>query len=706
MIAAGALCGVALVVHAQQSVTTDAGTITAEQVERFFKEDTYSPYAGRNFPDHPLWGDQHLHTSWSPDAVGGGTRLGPEEAYRFARGEEVVSSTGQKVRLARPLDWLAVSDHSDAMGVVADVIAGKPELMTDPQLKKWHQMTNAGADEAMKAVMEMITLQGQGELPKAMTDPNTFRDVWRRYTAIAEKYNEPGRFTAMIGYEWTSNYGGGNNLHRNIMYRDGKTLADQVLPLTTFDTENPEKLWEWMQGYEDETGGRVLAIPHNGNLSNGMMFAVETFAGEPLTRDWADTRMKWERLYEVTQGKGTSEQHPSLAPNDEFADFEIWDKGNLNVVPKKPGMIDYEYAREAYKHGLEIENELGANPFKFGLAGGTDAHTGLTAAEENNFFGKFPSSEPSAERWDEDAFNFDGRVIKGWELGASGYTAVWATENTREAIWDAMHRKETYATTGPRILVRFFGGFEFTDDDAYSRQPAEAGYAKGVPMGGDLANAPQGKAPSFLVAALKDSLSGNLDRIQIIKGWLDASGHAQERIYDVAVSDGRSIDADGRCSTPVGNTVNLERATWTNTIGDPELITVWTDPDFDPSLPAFYYARVIEIPTPRWTAFDAFKYKIEMGEDVPMTVQERAYTSPIWYTPAAEESTLADTAQYDQNSWQQMIPPDCFVYFDGCNTCRRNPQSGLAACTRKACMNYNKPYCLDQQPATEASGER
>ncbi len=324
---------------AQQSVNTDGGTINAEKTKRFFKEETYSPYAGRNFPNRPLWGDQHVHTSRPPDAAGGGTRLGPAEAYRFARGEEVVSSTGQKVRLARPLDWLFVSDPSDAMGVVSDIIAGKPALMRDPTLKKWHEMTNAEPDEAMKAVMEMITLQGQGKLPKAMTDPETAKNVWHRYTTIAEEYNEPGKFTALIAYEWTSNYGGGNNLHRNVIYRDGKDKADLVVPLTIFDTENPEKLWEWMQSYEDKTGGDVLAIPHNGNLSNGLMFAVETFEGKPLTKEWAEERMKWERLYEVTQGKGTSEQHPSLAPNDECADFEIWDKGHLNVVPKKPGMI-------------------------------------------------------------------------------------------------------------------------------------------------------------------------------------------------------------------------------------------------------------------------------------------------------------------------------------------------------------------------------
>jgi hypothetical protein len=619
---------------AQQAVTTDAGTIQADQAKKYFKQNHYSPYAGRHFPDRPLWGEMHLHTSWSPDAVGGGTRVSPEAAYQLARGQEIVSSTGQPVRLSRPLDWLAIADHSDALGVVSDVIAGKPELMTDPQLRRWNKMFNAGQDQAMAAVMEMITAQGQGKVPAAIKDPEVFKDAWKRYTSIADKFNDPGHFSTLIAYEWTSNYGGGNNLHRNVIFRDSADKAQQMLPLTTFQTENPEELWKWMERYEEKTGGDVLAIPHNGNLSNGLMFALETFDGKPLTKEWAETRMKWERLFEVTQGKGTSEQHPSLSPSDEFAKFEIWDKGNLNVVPKKPGMFNFEYAREAYKHGLELQQKLGANPFKFGLVGATDAHTGLTTAEENNFFGKFPSSEPSPERANEDAFNFDGRTVKGWELGASGYTGVWASENTREAIWDALHRKETYATTGPRMVVRFFGGFDFNAEDAQSRQPAVAGYEKGVPMGGDLTSAPKGKAPSFLVAALKDSLSGNLDRIQIVKGWIDGQGKAQERIYNVAWGDAdrRKLDAKGNLP-PVGNTVDTTKATWTNTIGDPELIAVWTDPDFDPAKNAFYYARVLEIPTPRWTLYDAVRYGIKLGPEVPLSLQERAYTSPIWYTP-------------------------------------------------------------------------
>ncbi len=595
----------------------------------------YSPYATRSYPTRVYWGDQHLHTSWSPDALAGGTRVTPEEALRFARGEEVVSSTGLPVRLSRPLDWLAVSDHSDAMGIMSEVRAGNPQLMTDPTLKRWNQQMNTSAEESMKVVMEGIALQSQGKLPGPMQDPSVAKDMWHKMTSIMEQYNDPGRFTAFIAYEWTSNFGGGNNLHRNVIYRDGKARADQVPPLTTFVSENPEDLWSWMKSYEDRTGGRVLAIPHNGNLSNGLMFATTTFKGDPLTKEWAQARANYEPLVEVTQGKGTSEQHPSLAPNDEFARFEIWDKGNLNVVPKKPGMIQFEYAREAYKNGLAIEARLGANPFKFGLAGGTDNHTGLTTAEENNFYGKFPSSEPSPKRWSENAFNFEGRTIKGWELGASGYTGVWATDNTREALWDAMKRKEVYGTTGPRMTVRLFGGFDFEPQDANTREPATVGYRKGVPMGGDLNRAPTGKRPTFLVGALKDPLSGNLDRIQIVKGWLDAQGKTHEKVYDVVWSQAamRKPGKDGRLP-PVGNTVDMKTGTWRNTIGEPELMTVWKDPNFDPNQRAFYYARVIEIPTPRWTLVDSLRFGIKMGPEVPMTVRERAYTSPIWYSPS------------------------------------------------------------------------
>jgi hypothetical protein len=615
-------------------VTTDAGTIDPSKIERFFNQPGYSPYAGHNYPMRPLWGEIHLHTSWSPDAFGGGTRVDPDTALNYAEGAEITSSTGQKVKLSRPYDYMMVADHSDALGVMAKVLDGEPAFMADPILKKWNVGLNQGGEAAMKVVMEAITLQGEGKLPKPMTDKDTQFDMWHKMTEMVEGHNKPGIFTALIGYEWTSNYGGGNNLHRNIVYRDGKAFADQVRPMTTFDSEQPRDLWDWMQAYEDKTGGKVLAVPHNGNLSNGLMFATETPDGHPIDQKWVETRARWEPLVEITQGKGTSEQHPSLAPADEFASFEIWDKGNLNVVPKKPGDINYEYAREALKRGLKLEDQFGTNPFKFGFVGSTDAHTGVSSAEENNFWGKFPSSEPSPERSTANAFDFEGRTIKDWQLGASGLTAVWASENTRASIWDAMKRKEVYATTGTRMFVRFFGGWDFVAEDAQRRDPAAVGYGKGVPMGGDLPPAPAGAAaPTFLVAAMKDPLSGNLDRIQIIKGWLDAKGEMQEHVYDVVWAGDRKPGTDGKVPM-IGSTVDLAGATWTNTIGAPELITVWKDPDFDPALKAFYYARVIEIPTPRWTAYDAAYFKEKFDPEVPMTVTERAYASPIWYTPA------------------------------------------------------------------------
>lgn len=572
----------------QDSVTTDCGTITPAEVGRFFNQPGYSPYAGRTFPSRPLWGEIHLHTSWSPDAIAAETRVSPDDALRYAKGEEITSSTGQKVRLSRPYDFMMVADHSDALGIMAGVLAGEPAFMADPKLKEWNKGMNEGGDAAAKVVIEMITLQGQGKLPEAVTDTDTQFDMWRKMTGIVEGHDDPGTFTALIGYEWTSNYGGGNNLHRNVVYRDGKVKADMVRPLTTFDTELPNELWDWMAMYEDKTGGKVLAVPHNGNLSNGLMFATETPDGKPIDAAWAEDRARFEPLIEVTQSKGTSEQHPSLAPSDEFANFEIWDKGNLNVVPKEPGMIEFEYARQALKRGLKLEDELGTNPFKFGLLGSTDDHTGVSSAEENNFFGKFPASEPGPERSTGNAFDFEGRTIKDWQLGASGLTAVWAPENTRASIWDTMKRKEVYGTTGTRIGVRFFGGWDFVPGDAHRRDPGAVGYGKGVPMGGDLPPAPaDSTAPSFLVAALKDPLSGNLDRIQIIKGWVDAGGELREKIHDVAWSGDRQPDADGKVPL-VGSTVDVAAATWTNTIGAPELITVWQDPDFDPSLKAFY----------------------------------------------------------------------------------------------------------------------
>jgi hypothetical protein len=599
----------------------------------------FSPYAGRNFPTEVFWGDTHLHTGMSMDAGAFGCRLGPEDAYRFALGEELIASTGQPVKLSRPLDFLVVADHSDNMGFFPRLFAGDPEMLADPTGKRWYGMIQEGGQEAVKVAIEVIEGFSQGTFPPALESrPGTaaYRSAWEETIDAAEKYNDPGRFTAFIGWEWTSNTGG-NNLHRVLIYRGDKSEARVMEPYTTLKPEgsdDPRDLWKWMESYEDRTGGQILAIAHNGNLSNGIMFPiVDGFTGESFDRAYADTRSKWEPLYEVTQIKGDGEAHPFLSPDDEFADYETWDAANLDMsVPKTDEMLQYEYARTALQTGLQLEQELGVNPYKFGMIGSTDSHTALATAEEENFFGKHTGVEPGPERYKHPIGETSNGRMDSDIMAASGLAAVWAKENTREAIFDAMMRKETYATTGPRIGVRFFGGWDFTDADAQTRLPANIGYTKGVPMGGDLHTAPSGRSPSFLVAALKDPYSGNLDRIQIVKGWIDAGGDRQEKVYDVAWSGDRQPGADGKLP-PVGNTVVVATATWTNTIGAVELITVWEDPDFDPAVPAVYYARVLEIPTPRWTAYEAVRFGIEMPEGVEMITQERAYTSPIWYTP-------------------------------------------------------------------------
>ncbi len=631
------LLGVALILPvaalAQDAGQPDSATLSDAHVR------PYSPYAGGAIPTRVFWGETHLHTGVSMDAGAFGARLTPEDAYRFARGEEVESSTAGSVRLARPLDFLVVADHSDNMGFFPDLFSGAPHLLSDPTGKRWYDMVQSGSGGS--AALEIIDAFSRGTFPEALfyfPDTKPYKDQWAKTVAAAERYNEPGRFTAFIGYEWTSQVPPGNNLHRVVVYRDGADKALQGVPFTTYPptgSRHPEDLWAFLQGYEDRTGGDVLAIAHNGNLSNGMMFPlINPVDDRPFTREYAEARARWEPLYEVTQMKGDGEAHPFLSPNDEFADFGTWDKGNLNLSElKEDEMLAGEYARSGLLRGLRMEEELGVNPFKFGMVGATDSHTGLATADDDNYFGKTAAMEPSAERLGHPFATFGDVSIMGWETLASGYQAVWAAENTREALFDAMERKETYATTGPRIFVRFFGGWDFEAADATTRQPAAIGYSKGVPMGGDLRNAPPGTSPSFLVAALKDPIGANLDRVQIVKGWMDSNGELQERVYDVAVSDGREIGADGRARTPVGNTVDVANATWSNTIGDPELITVWEDPDFDPRHRAFYYVRVLEIPTPRWTAYDAKYFGLDVPDDVEMVHQERAYTSPIWYTP-------------------------------------------------------------------------
>ena len=627
-----------LLVFAILTIASEAYAAVPGNDEGVTKEDVavvtkkqFSPYAGRNFPTRVLWGDTHLHTAISVDA-GTMCRVGQEDAFRFARGEEITSTHGLRAKLSRPLDFLVIADHAEMYGLMPQLLSGDPEILATEIGRKWYDSLTSGDNDKVFATAMEIVASLSGKTPLIKND-KAVRNAWQAYTALADKYNEPGRFTAIIGFEWTAI--GGFNLHRNVLFRGNSSLANRTLPFSQFDSQNPEDLWKYLAEFEKQTGSEVLAIPHNGNLSNGRMFTVETFDGKPLTAELAAMRARFEPVIEATQIKGDGEAHPFLSPNDEFANYEKWDRSNLNgTEAKKPEMLQYEYARQALKNGLVLERKLGVNPFKFGLIGSTDAHTGMAAVEEENFFGKHSGVEPEPHRWQhivieapDPKFN-----IVGWQQAAAGYAGVWATENTRAAIFDAIKRKETYATTGPRMVVRFFGGWDFTAEDSQSRLPAGTGYAKGVPMGGDLRKAPDGKSPTFLVAAMKDPLSGNLDRIQIIKGWLDKDGKTQEKIYDVAWSGDRKPGADGKVPA-VGNTVDVKKATWTNTIGSPELSRTWTDPEFDAKQPAFYYARVIEIPTPRWTAYEALRFGIKMSPEVPMTTQERAYTSPIWYTP-------------------------------------------------------------------------
>ena len=616
-------------------------TPSKESLAGVYPGKAYSPYAQRNFPDQVFWGDTHLHTGLSVDAGLFGARLGLDEAYRFARGEEVMASSGQPARMGRPLDWLVIADHSDAMGFFTDLAAGAPGIIKYEQGARWFEGLQAGNEESVAAALDLITTFAQGNINPDMIAEyspggKTYSSIWERVVDAAERFDDPGKFTALIGFEWTSLVAG-NNLHRNVIFREGAEKVGRIVPYTTqapVGSTDPLDLYDYLERYEAKTGGSALALAHNGNLSNGIMFPVDKqYTGRKLDRKYVEARAKWEPMYEITQIKGDGEAHPFLSPDDAFADYETWDAGNLDLSEAKTDdMLKGEYAREALKNGLLLEERLGSNPYKFGLIGSTDSHTGLVAVEEDNFFGKATNAEPSPTRMRHPFTRTENGVFEGYELVASGFTGVWADENTRSSIWDAMARKEVYGTTGPRITVRFFGGWDFTDEDLNSRTPAFRGYEKGVPMGGDLPGTAGDGAPSFMVYALRDAVGANLDRIQIVKGWLDRKGKTHEKVYDVAWSDGRQLDDNGVLPA-VGNTVDVAAANWSNSIGAAELGTVWTDPEFDSSESAFYYARVLEIPTPRWVVYDAFRFGTDIPDGAETVHQERAYTSPIWFGP-------------------------------------------------------------------------
>ena len=603
--------------------------------EDFQDQAIYSPYAGRAYADQVFFGDTHFHTELSFDAGLIGTSLDVHDGFRMARGETVISNTGQPVQLIRPLDFLVITDHAELIGLASAIRESSPLLLAEPWGKWIHERFNSGPEGRMEGFSDIIKRATVlGENPFESEDLT--RSIWSKFVLIADEYNEPGRFTAMAGFEWSSTPKG-DNLHRVVVFRDGAEKTGQTLPYSMFDSDDPEGLWGYLAAYETSTGGQAIAIPHNGNTSNGLMFNEKNFAGKRIDRAYAETRIRWEPIIEVTQIKGDGEAHPLLSPEDEFADYENWDVTNLaGTAPKEDWMLQYEYGRSALKLGLALGKELGVNPYKFGLSGATDTHTALATSREENYFGKYQQTEPSPNRHNNDVIPADDpalRIMTSQEV-ASGLTAVWARENTRGQIFDAMKRKEVYATTGTRIRVRVFGGWDFQADELARPDFVAQGYSRGVPMGGTLFEPPADGAPRFMVRALRDPDGANLDRVQIIKGWLDDDGETHERIYDLAVSDGRQIGADGRARDPVGTTVDIKNATFTNTIGAAMLTAHWQDPNFDPAESAFYYVRVLEIPTPRWTTYDAAFFDIDLPDNVPATIQDRAYTSPIWYTPA------------------------------------------------------------------------
>jgi hypothetical protein len=574
---------------------------------------------------HVYWGDVHLHSNYSIDAYAtGNTSVTPDMAYRYARGIPILHpSTHTKVQMRRPLDFLAVTDHAENLG--ADVMLDQH----DPQFAatEWGRRLQAQHDQP--GWRGFMRAQANGPQRDAMLkdvfSPEIRRSNWQVELDAAERNYVPGTFTTLIGWEWTA-MDAGKNLHRCVISNADGAKASKFIPLSNIESNKPEDLWSYLEKTSADTGIDFVAIPHNSNLSGGLMFNTVDSDGRPLTAQYARTRARWEGVVEITQTKGTSEAAPELFPNDEFAEFEIRRK-LLAGTPTKPDAADY--VRSALLRGLGFGRTLGVNPYKLGVVGATDNHIGMSSVQESDFMGKLAVDALPSERLKPS----QPVIFPAWEMSASGRAAVWAKENTREAIFAAFKRKEVYGTTGTRIQLRFFGGFAYRAADATAADLAAVGYRKGVPMGGDLTNAPKGQAPTFLIHAAMDPLSGNLDRIQIVKGWVDAAGATHEHVYDVVWSGGRKPGADGKVPA-VGNTVDVRTAKFTNTIGAPQLATVWKDPSFDPTEAAFYYARVLEIPTPRHSLYDA----VALGVDVsatgqPATIQERAYSSPIWYTP-------------------------------------------------------------------------
>lgn len=607
-----------------------AGYVVAEQIRN--QDPHYSPVANQPLQKQVFWGDTHLHSNFSMDAFIFGNTLGPDDAYRFAKGEKVMATKGQPAQLREPLDFLVLADHTDGVGAMIALKAGNEKLLANPTLQAWSEILFAGEEDDAR---QLDSTQTRSDTPRELEDKDIRGNAWDYLTATADAHYEPGTFTPLIGFEFTAQRGG-QNLHRVVIYRDDAETAQSLLPLSPKESSDPRALWDFLQQYEDTSGGKVLAIAHNGNISNGLMFpTAELEFGGQMDSDYAERRARWEPVYEVTQIKGDGEAHPLLSPDDRFADYESWDLGDFAGVPKTDQMIPFEYAREALKNGLALDSAYGANPYKFGMIGSTDSHTSLATAAEDNFYGKHSAGmEPQPDRW-KDAVGGRGEfTVPGFMMAASGYAAVWATENTREGIWDAIQRKEVYATTGSRMTVRFFGGWDFTQDDLHASNMSDIGYDKGVPMGATLLQS-RSDAPVFMLQTAKDPNGANLDRLQVIKGWEDAEGAVHEKVFNVAWSNPelRSMDDSGDVAD-IPSTVDEAKATYSHKYGAAELTALWQDPEFSAEQKAFYYVRALEVPSPRWTSYDTAQFDVDMAPYVKKTTQDRAYSSPIWYEPA------------------------------------------------------------------------
>ena len=583
-------------------------------------------------PDrNAYFGEEHIHTSWSMDAWLMGNRItDPDDALKYAQGKTIKHPMGYDITIDTPMDFMGVTDHSEYVGITAEANTPGSAVSKMPEAQPLILKNPNDQAEIQRAFTYLVGLNS-GPPVKAFMSPAVAGSIWKKNVSIADANNHPGKFTAFCSYEWTSmpNY---RNLHRNIFFKDCAKVPE--MPYSSLDSNHPEDLWKWMDS-QRKAGNELLAISHNANLSDGWMYAVDLDSfGRPIDAAWAASRDRNERLVEIKQIKGQSETHPLLSPNDEFASYELFQDGLLGQPPTG-GRIDHiqgSFARQAYKDGITMQDVRGYNPYKFGMAGGSDSHNTGSPYRQDNFYGGHAQIDGTPDRRLAGVLAFGTLDVRLENPG--GLTGVWAEENTRASLWDAMYRKETFGVSGPHIKVRFFGGWEYNKDILNASDWVHQSYAKGVPMGADLPPL-KGTAPTFVVWAVKDPTSGNLDRIQVIKGWTK-NGQSFEKIFDVVWSGDRKPDKWSGRVPAIKSTVDLEKATYTNDVGSTELKTVWTDPEFDASLHAFYYARVLEIPTPRWTLIQAVKAGLTPPDVVPLTGQERAWSSPIWYTPTAD----------------------------------------------------------------------